>query len=174
MSVRSSRSLSRRRKAEPAIDIVVASERWKAQPRAQATVRRAIAAATATASTSGGELAIVLTDDSAMRALNRRWRGKDRPTNVLSFPAMAQRRERGAPRLLGDIVIAFETTAREAAAEHKPFLHHLAHLAVHGYLHLLGYDHDADKAAVAMEGLETKVLARLRLPDPYMMGDAKA
>ncbi len=164
---------SRRRKAEPAIDIVVASQLWKAQPRAQATVRRAVAAAAAMASTGGGELAIVLTDDSAMRALNRRWRGKDQPTNVLSFPAVAPRRDRGAPRLLGDIVIAYQTTAREAAAERKPFLHHLSHLAVHGYLHLLGYDHEADKAAAAMEGLETKALARLRLPDPYMMGDAK-
>ncbi len=167
------RLLPPKRTAAPGIDIVTSSKRWKAQPRASAAIRRAIAVAAKTASTSGGELAIVLTDDSEMRVLNRRWRGKDQPTNVLSFPAASPRRGRGVPRLLGDIVIAYETTAREAAAERKQFLHHLSHLAVHGYLHLLGYDHERDEEAAAMEGLEAKVLARLGLPNPYMMGDAK-
>ena len=79
-----------------------------------------------------------------------------------------------APRLLGDIVIAYETTQREARAECKPFAHHLAHLAVHAYLHLVGYDHKADPEAEAMEEMETVILARLDVPDPYSARDAKA
>ena len=119
-------------------------------------------------SASEGEVAVVLTDDCAIRALNRDWRSKDAATNVLSFPARESRAVRGAPCLLGDIVIAFETTEREARAEHKPFVHHLAHLAVHGFLHLAGYDHEADDEADAMERLETAILARLDMPDPYI------
>ena len=84
----------------------------------------------------------MLTDDSAIRLLNRDWRGIDAATNVLSFPA---NRAGGAPPFIGDIVLAYETIAREARAEHKPFAHHTAHLAVHGFLHLLGYDHERDK-----------------------------
>jgi probable rRNA maturation factor len=71
---------------------------------------------------------------------------------------------------MGDIIIAYETTAREAAAEGKPFHHHLAHLAVHGFLHLLGYDHDNDRDALAMERLERSILERLEIPDPYRLG----
>jgi probable rRNA maturation factor len=118
------------------------------------------------------ELAIVLTDDSAIRALNRDWRAKDATTNVLSFPAKDPRPARGTTHLLGDIVIAYETTEREARAEHKPFAHHLAHLAVHGFLHLAGYDHATDDEAAAMEKLETAILARLDVPDPYVVRSA--
>jgi probable rRNA maturation factor len=120
-----------------------------------------------------GEVAVVLTDDSAIRVLNRDWRRKDAATNVLSFPSVAAA-EGGAPRLLGDIVIAFETTEREARAERKPFAHHLAHLAVHGFLHLVGYDHEADDEADAMEVLETAILAGLDVPDPYKVRSAEA
>ena len=109
----------------------------------------------------------MLTDDSAIRALNRDWRGKDEPTNVLSFPAAAPGKAGRARRMLGDIVIAYETVAREARAEGKPFDHHLAHLAVHGFLHLLGYDHETDARSRAMERLETRDPARLGVPDPY-------
>ena len=128
----------------------------------------------AMASTSDGELAIVLTDDSAIRALNRDWRGKDEPTNVLSFPAKEARTGDDAPRMLGDIVIAYETAAREAEIEGKPLMHHVAHLAVHGFLHLVGYDHEASEAADAMERLEVAILARLGVPDPYPLRDASA
>jgi probable rRNA maturation factor len=148
-----------------AIDFVIASEGWRAEPEAETAVRRAVAVAAATVSTSPGELAIVLTDDSAIRALNRAWRGKDEATNVLSFPGAEP--QPGTPVLLGDVVIAYETVAREALAENKPFMHHLAHLAVHGFLHLVGYDHQTDKEAMAMETLETAILARLDVPDPY-------
>jgi probable rRNA maturation factor len=171
---------SRRAGVAPAIDILVESPLWKAQRGVKAVLERAIGAAAAMAATSGGELAIVLTDDSAIRALNRDWRGKDQPTNVLSFPANAPARTRRAdahqagPRLLGDIVIAYETMAREALAEQRPFRHHLAHLAVHGFLHLLGHDHAADAEADAMEALEIAVLARLDVPNPYRIRDAEA
>jgi rRNA maturation RNase YbeY len=98
--------------------------------------------------------------------------------NLTRSPAKKSGREsraiRGTPRLLGDIVIAYETTEREARAEHKPFAHHLAHLAVHGFLHLVGYDHAADDEADAMEGLETAILARLDVPDPYIARGARA
>jgi len=108
----------------------------------------------------------LLTDDSAIRALNREWRKLDAPTNVLSFPSKVAGRR--APRHLGDIVIAYGTTAREAAAEGKPFEHHLVHLAVHGFLHLLGYDHATDRDAKKMQRLEVDILARLEVPDPYV------
>jgi probable rRNA maturation factor len=150
------------------IDIVLDSPLWKAEPGIRAVLRRAVNAAAAMAATKGGELAIVLTDDSAIRALNRDWRGKDRATNVLSFPARTPLPGKGRPpRLIGDIVIAYETTAREASAEARPFRHHLTHLAVHGFLHLLGHDHVADAEAEAMEALEIAVLARLDVPNPY-------
>jgi probable rRNA maturation factor len=157
--------MSRRRHAL-AIDIVIASDRWQDAPDAEQTVRRALAEAATAVSTTTGELAIVLTDDSAIRVLNRTWRGKDQPTNVLSFPSAEPQPD--TPVLLGDIVIAYETAAREALAEGKPFMHHLAHLAVHGFLHLIGYDHRTDKEAGAMETLEAAVLARLNVPDPYL------
>jgi probable rRNA maturation factor len=150
------------------IDIVVASTLWTEQRSVKAPLRRAIREAASVTSTAVGEIAIVLTDDSAIRALNRDWRGKDAATNVLSFPAGEPRGTRGIPRLLGDIVIAYETTEREARAEHKPFMHHLMHLAVHGFLHLAGYDHAADDQAAAMERLEAAILARLGVPDPYL------
>jgi probable rRNA maturation factor len=157
------------------VDVVVQSPLWNAQRDAKALVRRAIAEAASMVATAAAELAIVLTDDSAIRALNRNWRRKDAATNVLSFPAKepkGPRAARGTSGLLGDIVIAYETTEREARAEHKPFAHHLTHLAVHGFLHLAGYDHEADEEAEAMERLEAAILARLDVPDPYVAGGA--
>ena len=149
------------------IEIVIESPLWKQNRGAKALLRRAIAQAAAMVPPTAGELAIVLTDDVAIRTLNRDWRGKDSATNVLSFPARGPRAAPGTPGLLGDIVIAHETTEREARAEHKPFAHHLAHLAVHGFLHLAGYDHEADDEADAMERLEALILAQLAIPDPY-------
>jgi probable rRNA maturation factor len=154
------------RRARPAlkIDVLVESDRWKEGANVRPVIRRAVAEAAAALSTGGAELAIVLTDDSTMRLLNRAWRRIDAATNVLSFPA---RSAGGEPPLIGDIVLAYETIAREARAERKPFAHHVAHLAVHGFLHLLGYDHERKKDAEAMEGLERDVLRRLGIPDPY-------
>jgi probable rRNA maturation factor len=155
------------------IDVLVDSDHWQEPAKARSLVRRAVAqaaaqvaaqVAAATASTTGAELAIVLTDDSAIRQLNRLWRGIDAATNVLSFPS---KRAADEPPHLGDIVLAYETIAREASTEGKPFAHHLAHLVVHGFLHLIGYDHDKDADAEAMEQTERKILRRLAIPDPY-------
>ncbi len=151
--------------ADMSIDVMIDSDLWKKHPGAEDTVRKAIAEATRVVPHKRAEMAVVLTDDTAMRALNKRWRGKDKPTNVLSFPA--QTTLGAAAPHLGDIVIAFEITALEAEREGKPFAHHLSHLAVHGYLHLLGHDHETDREAEAMERLETKILARIGIPDPY-------
>ena len=155
------------------IDIVAESPLWQSQRGVKAVLRRAVMAAAAAVSTTDGELAIVLTDDSAIRALNRQWRGKDEPTNVLSFPAPTPQGPRTMPHLLGDIVIAYETTAAEADAQGKAFAHHLGHLAIHGFLHLLGYDHAADGEAEAMERLEIAILAGLDVANPYIARDAK-
>ena len=152
------------------IDIRVQSPLWDSQPQAEKIVRNSILAAAGALSTAGGEVSIVLTDDSAIRSLNRNWRGIDKPTNVLSFPASGPDIGEGT-RLLGDIVIAFETLERECADENRDFLHHLAHLAVHGFLHLNGYDHQTDAQAEAMEGLETRIMTRLNMPDPYRAHD---
>jgi probable rRNA maturation factor len=156
----------------PSIDIVRESTLWHEQPEVDATLRRAVTEASVDETTADAELAIVLTDDSRIRVLNREWRGQDKPTNVLSFPAKERNDVAGAPALLGDIVIAYETTKREADAQGTPFLHHLAHLTVHGVLHLRGYDHEEDEEAEVMERLERQILARLEIPDPYAARDA--
>ena len=152
------------------IDLRIESPLWDGQPLAENTVRNSVLAAAAALSTAGGEVSIVLTDNSAIRSLNRNWRGIDKPTNVLSFPVSGPDTGEGA-RLFGDIVIAFETLERECSDENRDFLHHLAHLAVHGFLHLNGYDHQTDAQAEAMERLESKIMARLNMPDPYRAHD---
>ena len=113
-----------------------------------------------------GEIAVLLTDDATIRAMNAQWRGIDKPTNVLSFPA-GKSTVAADTAPLGDIAIACETVAREAATENKAFLDHLAHLSIHGYLHLIGFDHETDSEAERMEHLETRILASLGIADPY-------
>lgn len=125
---------------------------------------------------SGGEVCLVLTNDTEIKALNKTWRGKDGPTNVLSFPAepdeefgveYIQDTDIAQDRVLGDVVLAFETITREAAEQEKTFRNHAAHLLVHGVLHLLGYDHQTDEEAGQMEGLERNILASFDVADPY-------
>ena len=157
-------------KNPPEIEVIIRSARWRKRPSARTIVKTAILAAARAVSTPPNELAIVLSDDSAIRALNRDWRGKNAPTNVLSFPAAAPGKGQPGSPYVGDIVIAYQTAVREAAAEGKPFNHHLTHLAIHGYLHLLGYDHENDRDAEKMERLERKILKRLAVPDPYAEG----
>ena len=114
------------------------------------------------------ELSIVLTDDAEQQQLNKEWRGIDKPTNVLSFPQIEPFGD--VAGILGDIVLARETLEREAEELQLPFTHHFTHLVVHGFLHVLGYDHIEESDALQMEGLETKILETLGIPDPYFEG----
>lgn len=118
----------------------------------------------------GAELSLLLTDDKRIRVVNRDWRGFDKATNVLSFPAAPPSRVATSP-VLGDIVIAYETVEREAQAEGKSVSDHFSHLVIHGLLHLLGEDHETDAEAERMEGLEIAALARLGIADPYAEGE---
>jgi probable rRNA maturation factor len=158
--------MSARRNNAVVVEILVQSPQWKKRPRAKTAVRRAIHATADTISAPNGEVAVLLTNDMALRKLNCRWRGMDRPTNVLSFPTATP-----TAGMLGDIAIAYETLARECRADHKEFAQHLSHLAIHGFLHLMGYDHQNDSDAEAMEKVERAVLARLGIPDPYLVRD---
>ena len=158
--------------ALPMTEVLVVADGWQSEPDAEAVIQRAITAAAemVDADTGEAELAVMLTDDTGIRTLNLNWRGIDKPTNVLSFPALPPTGPTDPgdpPRMLGDIAIAYETIRKEADDEQKPFDHHLSHLAVHGFLHLIGYDHENDADAEAMEALETEILAELGIPDPY-------
>jgi probable rRNA maturation factor len=163
-------------------EVLIVAECWQSEPDAEAVIQRAIAIAAEIADAGldpglgEAELAIMLTDDAGIRTLNNNWRGIDKPTNVLSFPALPPSGPGSPddpPRMLGDIAIAYQTTRAEADNEQKPFDHHLSHLAVHGFLHLIGYDHENDDDAEAMETLETGILAQLGIPDPYADRDGK-
>ncbi|MFO1081684.1 MAG: rRNA maturation RNase YbeY [Reyranellaceae bacterium] len=131
-------------------------------PGVERLVRRAARAALVAAGRRGDKsLTVALADDRRVRALNARHRRKDKPTNVLSYPS-------GERRFLGDVIVARQTVWREARAQGKPPADHLIHLVVHGTLHLVGYDHEVDeKAALRMEALERRILARLGISDPY-------
>src|SRR6202140_2583960 len=158
--------------ALPITEVLVVADCWQTEPDAEAVIQRAVAAAAEMVDADIGEaeLAVMLTDDAGIRTLNSNWRGIDKPTNVLSFPALQPSGPGGpdeAPRMLGDIAIAYETTRRQADDEQKQFDHHLSHLAVHGFLHLIGYDHESDGDAETMETLEQEILAQLGIPDPY-------
>jgi probable rRNA maturation factor len=153
-----------------AIEIAVPSARWRrALPKVEEHAEIAARAALVGVKLPRAkmlELSLVLGDDSLVRRLNRRWRGKDRPTNVLSFASDEDVAD-GRALLLGDVVLAYETVAREAAAQGKSLAAHLAHLVAHGVLHLLGFDHQEDDEAERMERRERRVLARLGIADPY-------
>jgi probable rRNA maturation factor len=163
-----------RRRRQLTIDIRLESPLWKKKRDAKAVLRRAVRATASAVALTDGEVSVVLADNAAVRVLNHTWRHRDAPTNVLSFPAHAAAPDGAKPRFLGDIVIAYETVAREASIERKSFARHLAHLAVHGFLHLVGYDHQTDDEATAMEQLETLILGRLDVPDPYRARDIAA
>ena len=159
---------------EIAIDL--ACDDWRAvMPDAEEVCRRAAGAALAGLCAPGGaELSIVLTDDEAIRALNREWRRIDAPTNVLAFPGDPDMTAPAGiaggdapPLLLGDVIVALETTQAEARRDARPLADHLAHLIVHGTLHLRGYDHENDMDAEEMEALETAILKDLGIEDPY-------
>jgi probable rRNA maturation factor len=150
------------------IDLTLEAVSWPDEARLSLLVDRAAAVTFAETGTTGhSELSVVFSDDAHIRTLNAGWRGKDKPTNVLSFPAFPLSRGGPLPPMLGDIVLAAETVAREAALEDKPVENHISHLVIHGLLHLLGYDHETDAEADEMEAIERAALARLAIPDPY-------
>ena len=142
-------------------DILIQSRRWDRLARAKSIVRRALEAAAEGSKTKSAEVTVVLTHDKAIRELNHQFRGFDKATNVLSFPSSSPDGH------IGDIVIAYETMAREAKDDAKTLGHHLSHMAVHGFLHLVGHDHENIRDANKMEALETRVLATLGIADPY-------
>ncbi|WP_376984994.1 rRNA maturation RNase YbeY [Bosea sp. R86505] len=162
--------------ASPVIALRAQSRQWRALgdlPALKARVAQAIEAALAVAPVqpmAGADLSLLLTDDRRIRIVNRDWRGFDKATNVLSFPAASADKIAASP-VLGDIVIAFETVASEAEAEGKALADHFSHLVIHGLLHLLGEDHETDAEAQRMEALEVAALARLGIADPYADGD---
>lgn len=170
---RPSRAVARRpsRRAKPEIDVTVLSWRWRRScPRAGSLCRSSARAAVErhAADAANSELSIVLADDAMVRSLNKKYRRKDKPTNVLAFPGdNGGQRGGGPPRTLGDVVLAYETVRAEALASARPLTHHLCHLVVHGVLHLLGHDHREPRAARRMERLEREALASMGIPDPY-------
>ena len=152
------------------IDLLVEGGDWPPEAELETITHEAVTAAmaeTGSAADDGTELSVVFSDDAHIRELNAQWRGKDKPTNVLSFPAFPPKLGAPLPPLLGDIVLASETVIREAALEGKEVRHHITHLLIHGFLHLLGYDHESGEEADEMEAVERRALARLAIPDPY-------
>ena len=155
-------------------DIEQESPLWDEFPDAEAIAERALQIAGQKLSDQfrdGAELSILLSDDDHIRSVNQEWRGIDKPTNVLSFPAVDVNKISKAP-FLGDIIIAYETVKREAESESKAFADHFTHLVIHGFLHLLGYDHIEESDAEKMESLEVDLLAELNIPDPYQDGSS--
>jgi probable rRNA maturation factor len=164
---------------EPSVDIVVILDKpcWKRsvaewemliQPAILETLRQSQWAQSA-------EINVLLTDDAKIHALNKEHRGIDKPTNVLSFPSfepeeifsLKGRNESIEPMVLGDIALSYETIQKESLSQNKHFDHHVIHLAVHGVLHLLGFDHEKDEDATVMESLEVKILSSLKISNPY-------
>ena len=142
----------------PGITLLVEDPKWRSHRGLLARLDKAAQSARRSARLKGG-FTILLADDKKLRALNQDFRGKDKPTNVLSFP--------GGDGYAGDIAIAYGVTVKEAKEAAKSVADHAAHLVVHGVLHLAGYDHERPKDAKVMEPLEVKILARLGVADPY-------
>lgn len=158
------------------IELTIEAGDWGEEAAVRAEIERAIAGAVEVGRFDlppYAELSVVLTDDAHIRELNRTWRGKDKATNVLSFPAGEQHEAEisddyaDPPLLLGDIVVARQTLVREAEEETKSIADHFTHLLVHGFAHLMGYDHEDDAEAEEMEALEADILAHLGIANPY-------
>ncbi len=158
-------------------DVSIEDERWLTIAEFSALIP-SLAEATLTAAGLAPEehaVSIALMSDAEVRALNKAFRGKDAPTNVLSFPsapAIRSLKNRSGPVFLGDVALAYETVIREASEQDKSVLHHATHLVVHGVLHLAGFDHETGLDAVRMEAAERQILGELGMPDPYGDDDA--
>lgn len=152
------------------VDMLVEAGAWETAGDVEAMVRDAMEAVLAELGNrvpQGAELSIVLTDDIAIRKLNAGWRLRDKATNVLSFPASPIAGGVPLSPMLGDVVLGWETVDKEARVDGKPLRHHIIHLLIHGFLHLVGHDHEDEDQAAEMEGIERAALARLAIPDPY-------
>jgi len=149
------------------IDVNVAAPAWRRvadlENLAKECIHQSLAASGA-ALAPECEISVTFCDDEAIRALNADWRGKDQPTNVLSFPTPGAIERKP---LLGDVIVAYETVAREAQEQGKPLRAHAAHMVTHGFLHLIGYDHETAAEAERMEALERNIATALGFPDPY-------
>ena len=143
------------------ITLVIQDARWRKLRGLTPRIKRAVRAALATAGApEASDLTVMLTTNGRLQKLNAEFRGKDKPTNVLSFPA-------GLEDYLGDVAIAYGVTAREAKDAKKTLLDHTTHLTVHGVLHLLGYDHETTRQANKMEPLEVRILQAMKIANPY-------
>ena len=153
----------------PNIDLSIECERWEAVDGLEKLAQTVIDACLLETSQTlpvKAELSLLFCDDPAIRMLNKTWRNKDAPTNVLSFPVPTRKGRTPSP-MLGDIVIAYETTAAEAKRDHKTLRDHTAHLIAHGFLHLMGHDHEIEAEAETMEAAERRILQHLGIADPY-------
>jgi probable rRNA maturation factor len=147
------------------LSILIRDARWRRVRGLGSRLKQAVVEALAEGAAADADLTILLTTDRHMQSLNRSFRKKDQPTNVLSFPS-------GAQNYLGDVAIGYGVTAREAKAGGKSVRDHAVHLAVHGTLHLLGFDHVAARQAAVMEAKEVRILEKLKIADPYAKGRA--
>ncbi len=163
------------------LDLQFTDRRWRRIPKLRARLEKAAAVTLAHLPKNlrfPCTATLLLADDKTIRQLNRDFRGFDRPTNVLSFPQFAPREltkkgKKREPVTLGDVVIAYQYVVAEAEKDRKPLINHVTHLLIHGLLHLFGYDHAADAEADSMERLEKRIMAKLGLPDPYKITQAR-
>ena len=155
------------------LSMLIEAQGWEAQPELEALIERVLAKAESLCGVplmDGAEVSVLMCDDARIREINKDWRGLDKPTNVLSFPAAPKEALARLP-VVGDIAVAYETVVREAAEEGKSLPDHVAHMIAHGFLHLVGFDHETDEEAEEMEALEIRILGELGIADPYAMGE---
>jgi probable rRNA maturation factor len=155
------------------VNVLIQDRRWEKSLPRLITFTRRFALHALDLSKAKVEVTIVLASDSLVRGLNHQFLGKDKPTNVLSFPqppAVKSAPKASKTAEIGEVVLAFETVRKEAMTQGKPFVNHLGHLVVHGILHLLGYDHERSGDARVMERLEADILSMLGMPNPYGRG----